>query len=120
MKTQIEKKLRRKTNVDLIKTIISGKKKESWLLVSKKISGPRRKRISVNLEEINEQVKDNDIAVIPGRVLGNGEIKKKIKISALGYSENARKKLLESKVEFNLIGEEIKSNPEGKGIRVLG
>src|SRR3989344_4115236 len=87
--------------------------------IIKKVSGSRRKRLELNLDEIDGQTKDNDLVIIPGIVLGKGNIKKKIKISAMKYTESAKEKLKESKIEFNLIEEEIKSNPEGKGIKVL-
>jgi len=90
-----------------------------WNLVSKKLSGPSRKRQDLNLDEINDRSEDNDVAVVTGKVLSLGEIKKKIRISALGYSEGAKAKLTESKIEFNYLDEEIKSNPDAKGIKIM-
>lgn len=119
MKTQIEKKLKRKTDKDLVETIIAGKKKDSWNIVAHKISKPSRKQTDLNLDEINERSKEGDIIIIPGKVLGMGEVNKKIKISALAYSESAKEKLTKNKIDFNLIGEEIKSNIEAKNIKIL-
>tara|TARA_Y100000310_G_scaffold26446_2_gene25227 strand:- start:5110 stop:5481 length:372 start_codon:yes stop_codon:yes gene_type:complete len=119
MKTQIERKLKRKTDKELVGTIIAGKKKDSWNLVSMKISKPNRKQTDLNLDEIDSRSEEGDVVVVPGKVLGLGEIKKKIKISALAYSESAKKKLTEDGIEFNLIGEEIKKNPEAKDVRIL-
>lgn len=118
-KSRIEKKLKRKTNPELVETIIKNKKQKAWLGVAHAISTPRRKRFSINLDQIEKKSKDGDVIVIPGKVLGLGEVKKKIKISALKYSESAKKKLKDRKIEFNLIIEEIKSNPEAKKIKVL-
>lgn len=56
---------------------------------------------------------------VPGKVLSQGEIDKKIKLVALGFSEKAREKLLESKCEIKNILEEIKKNPNAKGVRIL-
>ncbi len=117
--SKIEKKLRRKTNEELVKTIISAKKKDSWKELAHKISIPRRKRTDLNLNEINFLASDDDLVVVPGKVLGMGNIEKKIKISALGYSENAKKKLKQAKIEFNFLNEEIKSNPNAKKIKIL-
>jgi len=119
MKTQIEKKLKRKTNEYLVDTIIACKKSEPWILVAKKISKPRRIMSDLNLDEIDKMSKDNDTIIIPGKVLGYGSIKKKIKISALSYSESAKKKLRDKKIEFNLIIDQIKSDPDAKGIKIL-
>ena len=119
MKTQIEKKLKRKTKKELVETIIAGKKKNSWQIVAHKISSSRRTRVDLNLDEIDKQAKDGDLIIVPGKVLGTGEIKKKVRISALDYSESAKEKLKNSKTEFNFIMEEIKKNPEAKGIKIL-
>ncbi|MFA5992324.1 MAG: 50S ribosomal protein L18e [Candidatus Pacearchaeota archaeon] len=118
-KTKIERKLRRKTNPDLVKTIISAKKNEKWLEVSNLISTPRKKQVALNLDEINNAVKDNETVIVPGKVLSMGEIDKKIKIVALSFSEVAKQKLKKMKVEISFIDEEIKKNPEAKNIHIL-
>jgi len=63
--------------------------------------------------------KEGDTVVIPGKVLSEGEISKKIRVVAKGFSEKAREKLLKSKTPIAFIEEEIKTNPEGKGIKIL-
>jgi len=57
--------------------------------------------------------------LIPGKVLGTGNIDKKVKIIALYYSESAREKLKKSKIEALHIDEEMKKNPEAKNIKIL-
>ena len=44
---------------------------------------------------------------------------KKIKISALKFSSGAMEKLKSEKISFNTIEEEIKSNPEANGVKIL-
>jgi len=118
-KSKIDKQLQKKFNKELIQTIIAAKKKDKWLEVAGILSGPRRKAMSLNLEEINENSKDGEILIVPGKVLSQGEISKKIKIVARSFSEKAREKLLKSKTPFSSIIEEIKKNPDIKGGRVL-
>jgi len=118
-KTKIEKKLRRKTNTELVQSIIASKKNEAWLRASQMISIPRRKRLSVNLEEINQVAKDGEIIVVPGKVLSIGEVDKKIKICSLGFSQTALDKLKKSKIETSTISDEIKKNPSAKNIHLI-
>ena len=54
-KTQIEKQLERKTNPELVKTIINAKKKEKWLEVAMILSSPRINKININLGKIDEK-----------------------------------------------------------------
>jgi len=118
-KTKIEKQMKKKTNALLVKTIISAKKNNKWLDVAEILSGPRKKWININLEEIDKKTQDGEKVVIPGKVLSQGEMTKKIKIVALDFSEKAREKLLKSKREILNIIEEIQKNPEAKGIKIL-
>ncbi|MEK6873941.1 MAG: 50S ribosomal protein L18e [Nanoarchaeota archaeon] len=118
-KTRIERKLRRKTDLDLVKTIITSKKNPAWIKISDIISRPRRKKVVLNLDEISSQCKDGDSVLIPGKVLGTGNIDKKIKMIALSFSESAKEKLKKSKIETLHIDEEMKKNPHAKDIKVL-
>jgi len=118
-KTKIEKQMKKKTSSLLVKTIISAKKKKGWLKVAEILSGPRKKRVNINLEKINKEAEKGEKIVVPGKVLSQGEINKKLKIIALDFSKKAKEKLLKSKSESSSIIEEIQKNPEAKEIRIL-
>jgi large subunit ribosomal protein L18e len=118
-KTKISKQLERKSNSNLVETILSGKKNDSWKDIAGILSGPRRNKICINLEEINKNSKAGETIVVPGKVLSQGEIDKKIKVIALNFSEKAKEKLLSAKCETSYILEEIKSNPSAKGIKII-
>jgi len=118
-KTLIEKQAKRKRNPYLVETIRIAKKNEAWLEVSALLSYPAKKRIIKNLYEIEKDAKDNEVIVIPGKVLSQGEITKKIKIVALSFSDKAKDKLKKSKIDFCLIDEEIKKNPKAEKVRIL-
>lgn len=116
-KTKIDQRLKRKNNPELAKTILACKKNEKWVEVGYLISKPRREMNNWNLRELNE-IKDETI-LIPGKVLSQGEINKKIKIIALSFSESAKEKLKKSKIDFSTISEEIKKNPKAQGIKII-
>ncbi len=118
-KTQIEKQLERKTNQELVKTIIEAKKKKNWLEIAAILSSPRAKKISMNLDKINHEAKEGETVIIPGKVLSQGELNKKIKVVALSFSEMAKEKISKSKSEVLTMLEEIKKNPDAKGIKIL-
>jgi len=118
-KSLIEKQSQRKGNIELVETIIAAKKHKEWLKVAHILSGPRRKMININLSEINKKAQEKDIVIVPGKVLSQGEIEKKVKVVALNFSEKAKEKLLKSKIESSSILNEIKKNPEAKGIKIL-
>jgi len=118
-KTLIEKQTNRKTNLNLVATIKLTKKNDAWLNVAGMISGPKRKRLDVNLDKINDESNDGEIIVVPGKVLSQGEVDKNLKVVALSFSEKAREKLLKAKCEVSTIAEEVKKNPSAKGVKIL-
>jgi len=118
-KSLIKKQTKRKTSKMLVETIIATKKNKNWSKIAEILSSPRKNKININLEKIDKETKQGDVVVIPGKVLSQGDINKKIKVVALNFSEKAKDKLLKSKCEVSTILEEIKKNPEAKEIRIL-
>jgi large subunit ribosomal protein L18e len=118
-KSKIEKQLQRKTNSSLVETIIACKKNKNWIRVAEILSGPRKNRTNLNLEELNKKVEKEKSVVIPGKILSQGELDKKIKVVALSFSEKAKEKLNKAGSETLTILEEIKKNSEAKGIKIL-
>lgn len=118
-KNQIEKQLTRKTNPELVKTIINAKKKKKWNEVAAVLSSPRINKININLDRINKEAKEGETIVVPGKVLSEGEVSKKLKIAAFGFSSKAKEKILKAKGEILTILEEIKKNPEAKNVRII-
>jgi len=117
--TKIEKQLNRKTNAELVKTIILAKKNDDWREIAEILSGPRKNRKNINLEDLDEKSNEGETIVIPGKVLSQGELNKKIKVVALNFSEKAKEKLLKTKSEVSSILEEIKKNPKGEKVRII-
>jgi len=115
-KSQIKKRIKKKTNPILVKTIELAKR-NNHLELAKKLLIPTRKQGRINLNELNN-IEENKV-IVPGKVLGEGEINKKISVFALSFSEQAKEKLKKAGCEFKTINEEIKNNPELKGIRVI-
>ena len=94
-------------------------KRRIWKKVSKKLSGPRRERIEANLYRINKKTKENDVIVVPGKVLGIGEIDHKLTIACLDYSKTVKKKIETSGSKLLSIEELFEQNPEGKNVKVF-
>jgi large subunit ribosomal protein L18e len=117
--TKIKKHLKGKTNPKIVDTINAARKNKSWVKIAAMIAGPARKYPSFNLDQISEKSKDGDSILIAGKVLGTGELSKKIKICALSFSSSALEKLKKAKIEASFIEDEIKSNPKFEGIKIL-
>jgi len=75
--------------IDTIRTLKKDKRK-FWKAVARLLEKPRRKRIVVNIEKINKLADDGKVVVVPGKVLGKGELTKNITIAAFSYSKKAK------------------------------
>ncbi len=115
-KTKISKRANKKTNPELAETIMLAKK-NNHLELAKKLAGSTRNQLRINLNELDKI--DNKNIIIPGKVLGSGDIKKKISVSALSFSEQAKEKLKKSGCEIRTIKEEIETNPKLNNVEIL-
>lgn len=117
-KTKIDKRLRRK-NPNLAKTIILLKKQKKpiWLIIAKLLSNPKRKSVAVNISKINKLTKENDIVVVPGKILSDGTLEKPLTIVALSYSKKTKEKL--KKAKLITVEKLLKENPKATGVKII-
>ncbi|MFX1356222.1 MAG: 50S ribosomal protein L18e [Promethearchaeota archaeon] len=94
-------------------------KRRIWRRVSKKLSGPRRNRVEANLYRINKVTKNNDVIVVPGKVLGIGDLDHKLTIACVSYSDNAKKKIEDSGSKLISVEELLEKNPDGKNVKII-
>lgn len=111
-KTKIETQTKKKLNPELVETIRLAKKTKAWLGVAGILASTRKNKVQINLDKIKED------CVIPGKVLGQGEAKK-AKVVAFSFSERAKQNILKVGGNVVYIKDEIKQNPEMKGLKVL-
>jgi large subunit ribosomal protein L18e len=118
-KTVIGRRIPRKTDSYISETAMVAKNQEAWRSIAQAVSGSRRNYSSVNLDRINKESENGETIIIPGKVLGNGELNKKIKICALYFSSSAVHKIKNAKSEMVKLIEEIKTNPSAKGVKII-
>ncbi len=97
-----------------------GSKNPIWKAVAKGLNRPERNGYEVNLLRIEKYAKPKESIVVPGVVLGAGEIKKAVTVAALRFSGAARKKIEKAGGKCLTIEEMAKENPKGKGLRIIG
>lgn len=117
-KTHIKKKTARKTNLILVETIKEARKNPAWFKLSHILSGPTRKQTAINLSQLDKESKAGDTIIIPGKVLSQGELTKKLRLCALSFSEKAIEKMKKTKSEAVSILEEIRKNHKAEGIKI--
>ena len=120
-KRRIEKRLKAKTDLKLkeLVSMLEKSNNEFWLKVARYLVRPRSKAIEVNLRKIDKEANDGDIVLVPGKVLGDGILNKKITIACYKASNNAKNKIEFSKSKLMSIAELYEKNKKGNGIKLI-
>ncbi len=104
---------------ELKKTSIDNKSK-LWKRVASDLEKSTRNKRLVNIYKIDKYAKTGEIIIVPGKVLGTGNLTKKVTVAAYNFSESAFEKINDAKGEAISIIELMKKNPNGKKVRILG
>jgi large subunit ribosomal protein L18e len=91
-----------------------------WKRIAKDLSKPTRSRRSVNVSKLAEVAKDSETIIVPGKILGNGTITTKVDVVAYQISDAAAAKIKEAKGTYRSLEEEMKKNPKGSKLRIVG
>ena len=68
---------------------------------------------------INKKTKENDVIVVPGKVLGMGDLDHTLTIACLECSKTARKKIESSGSQLISIEELLELKPKGSGVKIF-
>ncbi len=91
-----------------------------WLKLAKLALKTSVSRRVVNLTRINEVTKEGEVIVVPGKILGTGNVSHKITLSSFSISNSAAKKIIESGGNIISFKEMIEKFPTGEGVRIIG
>ncbi len=116
-KTTINKRTVKKQNPEIVATINLAKE-NGHLDLAKKLSAPRSQYKNVNLDEL-DGAKGDKILVV-GKVLGSGEINRKIGVAALGFSDSAKESLNKAGCDIKSVKMAIEKNPKLEGVTIIG
>src|SRR5262245_53757993 len=90
-----------------------------WKRIATDLEAPTKARRLVNIYKIEKYVVDGETIVVPGKVLGTGDLTKKVHVAAFSFSEDAHSKIA-AKGSTMTILELVKKNPKGDKIRIIG
>ena len=91
-----------------------------WKRIASDLERPTRMRRITNLFNIDMHSKDGEIIIVPGKILGTGDLNKKLTIAAYDFSDKAQKKIIKSGSTAMTLKEFMSKNPKGNKVRILG
>ena len=116
----------RKENAELARVLVELRKTAKahdapvWYAVAEKLARPRRQAKPVNVGHLERLAGPKETLVVPGKVLAHGSLTKPLTVAAFHYSEDARTKIHAAGGKALSIGELLKSQPKGTGVRLFG
>ncbi|HDR53190.1 MAG TPA: 50S ribosomal protein L18e [archaeon] len=90
-----------------------------WIAVAKHLSTPSRNRVGINLSQINRQATAGDTLVVPGKVLGSGNLTSKVTVVAYQFSQSAVETIKKAGGEALLIEELVEKDKTGKKLKLV-
>lgn len=91
-----------------------------WRDIALRLEGPARHWAEVNIGKLNRYAGENEVVVVPGKLLGAGEIAKKVTVAAYRFSGQAKEKIEKAGGKNISIEELVAQNPKGSKVRIMG
>jgi large subunit ribosomal protein L18e len=103
-----------------LKKLSIDKKVHLWKRVAEDLENSTRRQRIVNVYKLSKSgVKADETIIVPGKVLGTGDMEQSFTVAAYKFSDEAEKKISQ-KGKAITIEELMKKNPTAKNVRILG
>jgi len=116
---------RRKGNAELVRLVQELKKAARaheapiWAAVADRLERPRHQLIPVNVGQLGRLAVAGETIVVPGKLLAEGPLAKRLTVGAFGFSAEARSKIHAAGGTALSLHEMVRAHPDGSGVRLL-
>ncbi len=91
-----------------------------WKRIADDLEKPSRQRRVVNLSRINRHTEENDVVIVPGKVLASGDLGHKLTVAAWKFSDGAMEKVTAAKGKAIHISDFMKQKSDLKKVKIIG
>ena len=91
-----------------------------WKALEKKITNSRSNYSEINISKLDNVTSNDEVIVVPGKVLGTGIINHKLTICSFSISVTAIKKIISAGGKVITVQELVDKYPNGNGVRIIG
>lgn len=98
----------------------STRKAALWRRIADDLEKATRSRRIVNVSRLARYTKPNEVIVVPGKVLGSGELNHSITVAALSFSKAAKEQITAAKGKAITIDELLKQTTKPADIKIIG
>ncbi|MGI0128715.1 MAG: 50S ribosomal protein L18e [Thermoplasmata archaeon] len=90
-----------------------------WDAVADRLERARHQTLPLNVGHLERVAEAEETVVVPGKLLADGPLSKRLTVAALAYSAEARSKVRSAGGTALSISELLKAKPDGAGVRLL-
>ncbi|HYA57359.1 MAG TPA: 50S ribosomal protein L18e [Thermoplasmata archaeon] len=114
-----------KENSELVRTIVELRRAARahdapvWGAVADRLERARHQTTPVNVGHLNRLAAADETVVVPGKLLADGRLSKRLTVAAFAYSAEAKSKIHAAGGAALTLSELLKSKPDGTGVRLL-
>lgn len=90
-----------------------------WGASSAAVAAATKNRVEVNLSRISRVAREGQALFVPGKVLGAGNIDKKVVVGAFSFSASAKSKIEGAGGSALSVEQFMKKHPKGSGVKLV-
>lgn len=105
--------------IRMLKTASRTNEANIWREIAGRLETSSKNHAEVNVGKIDRYAKENEIIIVPGKVLAAGVIKTSVKVAALNFSDAARDKIVSANGTCMTIEELVAANPKGSRVKIM-
>jgi large subunit ribosomal protein L18e len=90
-----------------------------WRAVADRLERARHQTPAVNVGQLERIAAADETLVVPGKVLADGDLTKKLTVAAFAYSTGARTKIHAAGGAALTLHDLLKAKPDGAGVRIV-
>ena len=106
--------------IELLRKHASSQDVDLWRRIADDLEMSTRRRREVNLFRLDRHTKADELVIVPGKVLGTGDLGHKVTVAAFNFSSSAVEKIKKANGTCLTISEMLQKNPKGKDLRIIG
>jgi large subunit ribosomal protein L18e len=90
-----------------------------WKDIAKRLSKGTRRMPGVNVGRIGRSTSAKDQVLVPGKVLGSGDLEHAVTVAGMGFSARAAEKITKAGGECIDVMELTRRNPKGSNVKIM-
>ncbi len=90
-----------------------------WSAVAERLDRARHGVVPLNVGQLERLAKAGETIAVPGKLLADGPLSKRLTVGAFGYSAEAKAKIHAAGGTALSLTELLKAHPDGTGVRLL-